>query len=154
MTPRRRMNSRADSWLGWGEARESDNVLRSLGRIFQISLRGMGISFRNVFGRHAPERKSARLSVVRGLIPFFLAALLSLGGQKAHAQPPGNAGSPQSLAAGIEGILPLWTYLQMWFSQRPWLAALVVVLLSFLLAVWLRQWLRARARARLTLIED
>ncbi len=33
--------SRADSWLGWGESRESDNVLRSLGRIFQISMRGL-----------------------------------------------------------------------------------------------------------------
>ncbi len=33
--------SRADSWLGWGESRESDNVLRSLGRIFQISMHGL-----------------------------------------------------------------------------------------------------------------
>ena len=35
--------SRADSWLGWGESRESDNVLRSLGRIFQISMHGLVI---------------------------------------------------------------------------------------------------------------
>ena len=33
--------SRADSWLGWGEARESDRVLRSLFRIFRISVRGL-----------------------------------------------------------------------------------------------------------------
>ena len=33
--------SRADSWLGWGESRESDNVLHSLGRIFQISMHGL-----------------------------------------------------------------------------------------------------------------
>ena len=33
--------SRADSWLGWGESRESDNVMRSLGRIFQISIHGL-----------------------------------------------------------------------------------------------------------------
>ncbi len=26
--------SRADSWLGWGESRESDDIGRSLGRIF------------------------------------------------------------------------------------------------------------------------
>ena len=35
--------SRADSWLGWGESRENDNVLRSLGRIFQISMHGMWV---------------------------------------------------------------------------------------------------------------
>jgi cellulose synthase (UDP-forming) len=33
--------SRADSWLGWGESRESDNVLVSLGRIFRISMHGL-----------------------------------------------------------------------------------------------------------------
>ncbi|MGH9599687.1 MAG: UDP-forming cellulose synthase catalytic subunit, partial [Terracidiphilus sp.] len=37
--------SRADSWLGWGESRESDNVLRSLGRIFQISMHGLAGTF-------------------------------------------------------------------------------------------------------------
>ncbi len=41
--------SRADSWLGWGEARESDNVLRSLGRIFQISMHGLVATFRSLF---------------------------------------------------------------------------------------------------------
>ena len=33
--------SRADSWLGWGESRDTDHVLRSLVRIFQISMRGL-----------------------------------------------------------------------------------------------------------------
>ena len=32
--------SRADTWLGWGEARETDRPLRSLGRIFSLSYRG------------------------------------------------------------------------------------------------------------------
>ena len=40
--------SRADSWLGWGESRESDNVLRSLGRIFQISLHGLISTFHSL----------------------------------------------------------------------------------------------------------
>ena len=42
--------SRADSWLGWGEGRESDNVLRSLGRIFQISMRGLKATALSLFG--------------------------------------------------------------------------------------------------------
>ncbi len=41
--------SRADSWLGWGESRESDNVLRSLARIFQISMHGLASTFQSLF---------------------------------------------------------------------------------------------------------
>jgi small-conductance mechanosensitive channel len=42
----------------------------------------------------------------------------------------------------------------LWFTQVPWLAAVVVIILAFLLAIWTRQWLRGRARARLTMVED
>ncbi len=52
------------------------------------------------------------------------------------------------------GILPWWTRLTLWFTQVPWLAALLVIVFAFLLAIWVRQWLRAKARARLTNIED
>ncbi len=52
------------------------------------------------------------------------------------------------------GVLPWWTKLTLWFTQVPWLAALVVILLAFLLAIWTRQWLRAKARSRLTMFED
>ena len=52
------------------------------------------------------------------------------------------------------GVLPWWTSLTLWFTQVPWLVALVVILLAFLIAVWTRQWLRAKARARLTMMED
>ena len=52
------------------------------------------------------------------------------------------------------GVLPWWTRLTLWFTQVPWLAAIVVVILAFLLAIWTRQWLRAKARLRLTMTED
>jgi cellulose synthase catalytic subunit (UDP-forming) len=52
------------------------------------------------------------------------------------------------------GALPWWTRLTLWFTQVPWLVALIVVILAFLLALWTRQWLRAKARARLTMLED
>jgi cellulose synthase (UDP-forming) len=52
------------------------------------------------------------------------------------------------------GTLPWWTSLTLWFTQVPWLAALLVLVFAFLLAVWVRQWLRARARARLTMMLD
>ena len=41
--------SRADSWLGWGESRENDKVLRSLGHIFRISMRGLWATVRSIF---------------------------------------------------------------------------------------------------------
>jgi cellulose synthase (UDP-forming) len=52
------------------------------------------------------------------------------------------------------GVLPPMTSLTLWFTQKPWLVGLIVIVLAFLLAIWTRHWLRAKARARLTMIED
>jgi cellulose synthase (UDP-forming) len=52
------------------------------------------------------------------------------------------------------GTVPWWVRLQLWLSQAPWLAAVVVVFLAFVLAIWTRQWLRIRARSRLKMVED
>ena len=54
--------SRADSWLGWGESRESDNVLHSLGRIFQISMHGLVSTFRSLFTDKDKETRQVRLA--------------------------------------------------------------------------------------------
>ena len=110
--------SRADSWLGWGESRESDNVLRSLGRIFQISMRGMWLTARSIFSDHdSPKRKSSSLSIARTLILLFLAAALAWGGQSAHAQlqskvivPQAIANSPQAPVADINAPVPPGEY--------------------------------------------
>jgi cellulose synthase (UDP-forming) len=51
------------------------------------------------------------------------------------------------------GVLPWWTRLTLWFSQVPWLAAVVVIVLAFLLAIWTRNWLRQKARARLKMLD-
>ena len=110
--------SRADSWLGWGESRESDNVLRSLGRIFQISMRGMWLTAGSIFSDHdSPKRKSSSLSIARTLILLFLAAALAWGGQSAHAQlqskvivPQAIANSPQAPVADINAPVPPGEY--------------------------------------------
>ena len=49
------------------------------------------------------------------------------------------------------GSLPLWTKLTLWFTEVPWLAAVIALGLAFLLAIWVRIWLRAHARKRLQL---
>ena len=52
--------SRADSWLGWGESRENDNVLRSLQRIFQISMHGLVTTFKSLFVAAEEESQGGR----------------------------------------------------------------------------------------------
>ncbi|HXR39413.1 MAG TPA: UDP-forming cellulose synthase catalytic subunit [Terracidiphilus sp.] len=85
--------SRADSWLGWGEARESDNVLRSMGRIFQISMRGLMQTFQSLFGGSGKGagKKAGSLSVASSAGIVVVAALLAglAGSLRAQAQTGG-----------------------------------------------------------------
>jgi len=69
--------SRADSWLGWGESRKNDNVLRSMGSIFMISMRGLGATFKSLSGREDKKvGKPARLSIVGSALIFALGVAL------------------------------------------------------------------------------
>jgi cellulose synthase (UDP-forming) len=92
--------SRADSWLGWGESRESDNVMRSLGRIFQISMHGLLTTFQSLFTSGKKAKKSTSLSAVSSTVIFALAALLTLTGPPLRAQAAINAEGQQAGTAG------------------------------------------------------
>ncbi len=86
--------SRADSWLGWGESRESDNVLRSLGRIFKISFHGLISAFRMMSGRkQARAAKPRPLSIAGSPGIIALAAVLFGGAMSLHGQAQGFAGA-------------------------------------------------------------
>jgi cellulose synthase (UDP-forming) len=86
--------SRADSWLGWGESRESDDVLRSLSRIFQISMHGLVATFRSLFTeRDGKQGKPGSLSIARSSV-LFLAAALALGAMRSGAQTKPAAHAP------------------------------------------------------------
>ena len=63
--------SRADTWLGWGEAREPDKPLRSLGRIFQLSYHGLNQTARGLM--------KTRRSAPKGRLATNVAPLLILG---------------------------------------------------------------------------
>ncbi|HEY2857904.1 MAG TPA: UDP-forming cellulose synthase catalytic subunit [Terracidiphilus sp.] len=85
--------SRADSWLGWGESRESDNVLRSLTRIFQISMHGLAATARSLFssgGKRNKKKKVASLPATTSAI-VALAAILVGTSPNARGQNPINA---------------------------------------------------------------
>jgi cellulose synthase (UDP-forming) len=91
--------SRADSWLGWGESRESDNVLSSLGRIFQISMHGLASTGRSLFTKKDERaKKSNSLSIAGTSVIFALAALLMGGAQNLRGQAQSPAAGPEPAA--------------------------------------------------------
>ena len=85
--------SRADSWLGWGESREVDQPLRSLGRIIRIAFRGLGMAY--LVGEAAAQR--ARASEGPLTAESLLAVVLGLGlagwGARARAQTDATRGT-------------------------------------------------------------
>jgi cellulose synthase (UDP-forming) len=80
--------SRADSWLGWGESRENDNVLRSLQRIFQISMHGLVTTFKSLFV--TPKKKKPKpartLPATTSAILLAAGVILGAGTQPLRAQ--------------------------------------------------------------------
>jgi cellulose synthase (UDP-forming) len=75
--------SRADTWLGWGETREVDRPLRSLGRIFGLSMWGFKQMFVLALEKlQGPEKKKLSPSVVPLVL---LACLLGAGAGSVRA---------------------------------------------------------------------
>jgi cellulose synthase (UDP-forming) len=90
--------SRADSWLGWGESRETDNVLRSFTRIFQISLHGLKLTAKSLMRTPdmQPARKPKSLPVTSSTLILALALMLPGLAHNLHAQQAGFAGALQN----------------------------------------------------------
>jgi cellulose synthase (UDP-forming) len=104
--------SRADSWLGWGESRETDDVGRSMARIFQISMRGLVSTFQSLFTNKdgkPKKKKPAALTVPRSAAILAIAALLTGGSPRGEgqAQGPGSvAAEGQAAVQGLSQINP------------------------------------------------
>ena len=104
--------SRADTWLGWGEERESDRPLKSLGRILRLSLHGLNITVRGLMTTTKKSSPKGRLAA--SAAPLLLLAILAttwtstaFGAQVATtpplAAPPAVASpSPNPLSPGID----------------------------------------------------
>jgi cellulose synthase (UDP-forming) len=100
--------SRADSWLGWGESRENDNVMRSLQRIFQISMHGLVTTFKSLFVTQKKKTKPARtLPAVTSVLIFALALIAGTSAPQLRAQATINAEGQQAGAvAGMPTFAP------------------------------------------------
>ncbi len=87
--------SRADSWLGWGESREADRPLKSLGLILQLSFHGLSQTLRGLMKTKKVAPPKGRLAT--SIVPLLLMAVV-LTGTARGAQQPVTADATQSTA--------------------------------------------------------
>ncbi len=74
--------SRADTWLNWGEARESDRPMKSLGRIFQLSMHGLSQTIRGLMKtKKSPPKGRLATSIAPLLFVLLLAGSSRLAAQ-------------------------------------------------------------------------
>ncbi len=103
--------SRADTWLGWGESRETDHPMRSLGRIFKISMHGLSQTARGLMTTKKKTQKGRLAANVAA--PLLLIAMLagtigrSAYGAQAQAIPPMQAPTSAGAAAPASSSNPL-----------------------------------------------
>ena len=108
--------SRADNWIGWGEAREADRPLRSFARICALSVRGIAMTF----SAFAPKRSRAgkkktapELSSTSAAIVIFLAFVL---GGVSHAR--AEQAAPEMLSAAA-AAMPVYSQNKKSEAMRP-----------------------------------
>jgi cellulose synthase (UDP-forming) len=97
--------SRADSWLGWGESRKSDDVVFSLGRVFLLSMHGLATTFKSLFTNSDKKVNggSKSLSVARTSVLLAVAVLMGAASLYGQAKPVAKslaAVNAQSAALG------------------------------------------------------
>ena len=99
--------SRADSWLGWGESREPDDVMKSMAHILAVSFKGLAHTFQSLFGgsNKKARKKPVSLSVARPAIVFLIASVLAGAAHNLRAQQPGIAAT-QNAAGGDNAPVP------------------------------------------------
>jgi cellulose synthase (UDP-forming) len=88
--------SRADTWLGWGEAREPDRPLRSLGRIFRLAVNGFRQTIR-VLLKRKPKPPQGRLAT--SIVPVLLLAVFFTGALRAQDAPQPSPAQEKPQAA-------------------------------------------------------
>jgi cellulose synthase (UDP-forming) len=91
--------SRADTWLGWGESREPDQPLKSLGRILSLSVYGLSQTAKEVM---KPKKKSTpKGKLATSIAPLLLLAMLAPSLSATAQMPLGPDGFRQMQQAAV-----------------------------------------------------
>jgi cellulose synthase (UDP-forming) len=94
--------SRADAWLGLGEAPEADNAVRSLGNILRLSLRGIA----QTLSGSRSKKNDAKSRLATSVFPIVLLALAAgapLRVARGAQVPPAASRPSASQASGTAG---------------------------------------------------
>jgi hypothetical protein len=84
--------SRADTWLGWDESRQSDHPVRSFARIVRLAGRGLRQTI-------VPSRRSRDGALMTSIAPLVVAAILLPAWSKAAGQEATDAALPAVTAS-------------------------------------------------------
>ncbi len=99
--------SRADRWLGWGEEREADQPMKSLGRILRLSVHGLSITIRGLM--KTKQRKTPKGRLAASAAPLLLALLVgaltrfAYGAQVSAMPPPVARAAVGPSSLGVSG---------------------------------------------------
>jgi cellulose synthase (UDP-forming) len=94
--------ARADTWLGWGEAREPDRPLKSLARIISVSLKGLAETARGLMKTRSTEPKG---KLVTSIVPLLLLSVLVGIGRLDAQQLPATGDTARTFStAADQGI--------------------------------------------------
>ena len=96
--------SRADTWLGWGETREADRPLKSLGRIFELAVHGLSQTIRGLMKTKKKNQPKGKL--ITSIVPLLLLALFAgtsnLFGQLQAIPEPQSASTESNVTSPMD----------------------------------------------------
>jgi cellulose synthase (UDP-forming) len=97
--------SRADTWLGWGETREPDKPLTSLGRIFKLAFYGLQQTRRDWI---KPKAAPSRGKLATSIVPLVLfAALFGVATLSAQSSAEASTSSVAAAPDTFDNVLTL-----------------------------------------------
>ena len=99
--------SRADTWIGWGEAREADRPIRSMGRILQLAYLGLSQTIRGLIrNRRTPPPKGRFATNIAPVLLFaVLFGSLATGARAAQADASKPAASQTAVGTRANPVL-------------------------------------------------
>jgi cellulose synthase (UDP-forming) len=96
--------SRADTWLGWGESREADRPLKSLWRIFQLSMYGLSQTARGLMKTNKGQPKGRLVTKAAPLLLLVLLAGMGTLRAQTKAAPSASLAQPTTANSSVDPV--------------------------------------------------